>query len=238
MRVPHRRSFLKHTLAAGAAAALLPTPRVLGANDDVRVAVVGLRSQGKAHLVIDCYIDPSRQYHGLVSRDLPAADDWSPVSGAFELPEGVQLMHCLVYQVGKGTSWFDDVRISSQHSQANLLGDSGFDGVESWRVLCRKKGEADWQPSDAVVLERFHNVIFLEPATEYEFRVRRVAPDGSVRAGAKCWPPRPRRRKGASGTPFRSQRTSGWRRRQPCTRASRASTASSTTASAAAARSG
>jgi len=50
MRVPHRRSFLKHTLAAGAAAALLPTTRVLGANDDVRVAVVGLRSQGKAHL--------------------------------------------------------------------------------------------------------------------------------------------------------------------------------------------
>ena len=50
MRVPHRRSFLKHTLAAGAAAALLPTTRVLGANDDVRVAVVGLRSQGKSHL--------------------------------------------------------------------------------------------------------------------------------------------------------------------------------------------
>ncbi|NLF71455.1 MAG: Gfo/Idh/MocA family oxidoreductase [Candidatus Anammoximicrobium sp.] len=50
MRVPHRRSFLKHTLAAGAAAALLPTARVLGANDDVRVAVVGLRSQGKSHL--------------------------------------------------------------------------------------------------------------------------------------------------------------------------------------------
>jgi len=49
-------------------------------------------------------------------------------------------------------------------------------------VLCRKKGEADWQPIDAFVLERFHNVIFLEPATEYEFRVRRVAPDGSVRA--------------------------------------------------------
>jgi len=140
------------------------------------------QENGKARLVIDCYIGPSRQYHGLVSRDLPAADDWSPVSGAFELPEGVQLMRCLVYQVGKGTSWYDDVRIASETSQANLLGDSGFDGVESWRVLCRKKGEADWQPIDAVVLERFHNVIFLEPATEYEFRVRRVAPDGSVRA--------------------------------------------------------
>jgi len=60
--------------------------------------------------------------------------------------------------------------------------DPGFDGVESWRVLYRKKGETDWQPVDAVVLERFHNVIFLEPATEYEFLVRRVAPDGSVPA--------------------------------------------------------
>jgi hypothetical protein len=64
------------------------------------------QQNGKTRLVIDCYIGPSRQYHGLVSRDLPAAGDWSPVSGAFELPEGVQLLRCLVYQVGKGTSWF------------------------------------------------------------------------------------------------------------------------------------
>ncbi|NLF72027.1 MAG: fibronectin type III domain-containing protein [Candidatus Anammoximicrobium sp.] len=137
---------------------------------------------GKARLVIDCYLGPTRTHHGLVSRDLPAAEDWSPVSGAFELPEGVQLLRCLVYQVGKGTSWFDDVRIASESSPANLLGDPGFDGIESWRVLYRKKGEADWQPVDAVVLERFHHVIFLEPATEYEFLVRRVAPEGTVRA--------------------------------------------------------
>ena len=140
------------------------------------------QQNGKARLVIDCYVGPSRQYHGLISRDLPATDDWSPVSGSFELPEDVQLMRCLVYQVGKGTSWFDDVSIAAETSQTNLLSDPGFDGVESWRVLYRKKGEADWQSVDAVVLERFHNVIFLEPATEYEFLVRRVAPDRSVQA--------------------------------------------------------
>ena len=143
------------------------------------------QQNGSARLVIDCYIGPSRQYHGLVSRDLLAAIDWSPVSGSFELPKGVQLMRCLVYQVGKGTSWFDDVRIVSETSPANLLSDPGFDGVESWRVFYRRKGETDWQPVDAVVLERFHNVIFLEPATEYEFLVRRVAPDESVLANSR-----------------------------------------------------
>src|SRR5512143_298216 len=46
-----RRTFLKHTsLATGAVAALAPHARVLGANDDLRVAVVGFNSQGKTHL--------------------------------------------------------------------------------------------------------------------------------------------------------------------------------------------
>jgi len=46
-----RRTFLKRTsLATGAGAALLPHARVLGANDDLRVAVVGFNSQGKTHL--------------------------------------------------------------------------------------------------------------------------------------------------------------------------------------------
>lgn len=140
------------------------------------------QQEGKARLVIDCYVGSSREHHGLVSRDLPAADEWSAVRGSFDLPGDVQLMRCLVYQVGTGTSWFDDVRIAPAGSPTNFLGDAGFDGVESWRVYYRIKSEAEWQPVEAVVLERFHNVIFLEPATEYEFHVRRVGSDGSVKA--------------------------------------------------------
>ena len=46
-----RRTFLKTTAAgAGAAVAGLPFSRVLGANDDIRVAVVGLNGQGGAHI--------------------------------------------------------------------------------------------------------------------------------------------------------------------------------------------
>ena len=45
-----RRTFLKSSLIAGAAATLAPYSRVLGANDDVRVAVVGFRSQGSNHI--------------------------------------------------------------------------------------------------------------------------------------------------------------------------------------------
>jgi len=46
-----RRAFLQQTsLAAGAIAALAPHARVLGANDDLRVAVVGFNSQGRTHL--------------------------------------------------------------------------------------------------------------------------------------------------------------------------------------------
>ena len=45
-----RRTFLKGSLAGGAAAALAPYSRVLGANDDVRVAVVGFRGQGSNHI--------------------------------------------------------------------------------------------------------------------------------------------------------------------------------------------
>ena len=46
-----RRTFVKAgSLAAGAAVTLSPCSRVLGANDDVRVGVVGLRSQGRYHV--------------------------------------------------------------------------------------------------------------------------------------------------------------------------------------------
>jgi len=46
-----RRTFVKRaSLATGAVAALSPRSRVLGANDDLRVAVVGFRSQGRFHL--------------------------------------------------------------------------------------------------------------------------------------------------------------------------------------------
>jgi len=45
-----RRSFIKKSTAAGLAVTLLPYSRVLGANDDVRVAVVGFRSQGSNHI--------------------------------------------------------------------------------------------------------------------------------------------------------------------------------------------
>jgi predicted dehydrogenase len=50
MKPVTRRTFLKSTLITSAAAALAPYSRVLGANDDVRVAVVGFRSQGSNHI--------------------------------------------------------------------------------------------------------------------------------------------------------------------------------------------
>lgn len=62
------------------------------------------------------------------------------------------------------------------------MADGGFDGQGSWRASFRKTGETDWQEISAVVLERFHNVVFLEPSTDYEFFVRRLAADGSVEA--------------------------------------------------------
>ncbi len=45
-----RRSFLKQSLAIGAAAVLAPTADVLGANDDLRVAVIGFRGHGRTHI--------------------------------------------------------------------------------------------------------------------------------------------------------------------------------------------
>ncbi len=44
-----RRDFMKGSVAAGMAL-VLPHSRVLGANDDIRVAVVGFRSQGGGHI--------------------------------------------------------------------------------------------------------------------------------------------------------------------------------------------
>lgn len=46
----NRRSFLSGTLAVGGGLALAPFARAQGANDDIRVAVVGFRGQGALHL--------------------------------------------------------------------------------------------------------------------------------------------------------------------------------------------
>jgi uncharacterized protein (DUF2141 family) len=52
MKRMNRRSFLRRTsLATGAVALLPPHARALGANDDLRVVVVGFNSQGQVHLV-------------------------------------------------------------------------------------------------------------------------------------------------------------------------------------------
>ncbi len=45
-----RRTFVTGTIAAGAFATLAPTARVLGANDDIRVAVVGINGRGGSHI--------------------------------------------------------------------------------------------------------------------------------------------------------------------------------------------
>jgi predicted dehydrogenase len=46
-----RREFIKSSLAAGAAMAMVaPFSRVLGANNDIRIAVVGIRSKGRGHI--------------------------------------------------------------------------------------------------------------------------------------------------------------------------------------------
>jgi len=50
MKSMSRRSFAKRCLAWGLGATLMPYARVRGANDDIRVAVVGFRSQGSNHI--------------------------------------------------------------------------------------------------------------------------------------------------------------------------------------------
>jgi len=72
MNTLSRRDFLKTTAWAGAC---LATPRVLGANEDIRVAIVGLGNKGKSHLrvfgnivgvriVALCDVDPQRLARG------------------------------------------------------------------------------------------------------------------------------------------------------------------------------
>ena len=53
-----RRSFIKRSTAIGAAlgAGLGTTARVLGANNDIRVAVVGFRGKGRQHIQVTCGI--------------------------------------------------------------------------------------------------------------------------------------------------------------------------------------
>ena len=48
MQTTHRRTFLKHSLAG--AVTLSPTLKALGANNDLRVAVVGFRGHGRTHI--------------------------------------------------------------------------------------------------------------------------------------------------------------------------------------------
>jgi threonine dehydrogenase-like Zn-dependent dehydrogenase len=45
-----RRQFLTGVAATGAAAFLTPRSRILGANDDIRVAVVGCGGRGGGHI--------------------------------------------------------------------------------------------------------------------------------------------------------------------------------------------
>jgi len=140
------------------------------------------QEKGYPRVVIDCYVGDERKYTGLVGRKLPACDGWSEVSGEFELPANVRLTRILLYQVGEGTVWYDDVRIAKTGTSVNRVANAGFDAGRSCRVLFRPAGETQWTQADAVVLERFHNVISLKPATQYEFQVRRVSPSGKVEA--------------------------------------------------------
>jgi predicted dehydrogenase len=74
-----RRSFLAGSAAAGAAA-LLPTSRALGANEDIRVAVIGFNGQGMGHintllglpgvrLTALCDLDPAVLARGVAAAD-------------------------------------------------------------------------------------------------------------------------------------------------------------------------
>ncbi|HEU4752830.1 MAG TPA: Gfo/Idh/MocA family oxidoreductase, partial [Armatimonadota bacterium] len=74
-----RRSFLKGSAALGAAMAL-PGSRVLGANEDIRVAVIGFNSRGQDHiseilglkgvrLVALCDVDPQVLARGAAMAD-------------------------------------------------------------------------------------------------------------------------------------------------------------------------
>ncbi len=83
-----RRSFIKSSMALGAGLALAgPTSRVLGANDQIRVAVVGVGGQGGGHM---------RYFHGCEGAKLVAIcdADTNQMEGkakAFEEKEGYKL---------------------------------------------------------------------------------------------------------------------------------------------------
>ncbi|MEN6497278.1 MAG: hypothetical protein ABFD16_23525, partial [Thermoguttaceae bacterium] len=133
------------------------------------------QKDGTARLAFDCYVGEARKYTGLVSRVLPATDDWSEATGTFELPSDVRLTRVLLYQNGQGTTWYDDVQLCRLPSSDNLLDQGDFESSHHWKVSCRKQGETTWTPIEAVVRERFHNVILLDPDTAYEFKVQQVA---------------------------------------------------------------
>ena len=143
------------------------------------------QNDGHPRVVIDCYVGDTRKYTGLVARDLPPTRDWREISGEFGLPNDVRLSRILLYQVGEGTAWYDDVRVSNAGSDENCVPNGGFDTGRSCRVFFREAGASKWTQSDAVVFERFHNVIFLKPATEYELKVQRRSPRGEMEAESK-----------------------------------------------------
>jgi hypothetical protein len=140
---------------------------------------------GLARITIDCYVGDERTYTGLVNRALTPSETWLEATGEFTLPADVRLSRVLLYQRGEGTVWYDSVSVSKQDTGAVFLGGGPLGGQAGWRVFYRKAGEADWQRSGGVIMERFHNVIFLEPDTAYEFRVDRVDANGDVVSNGK-----------------------------------------------------
>jgi hypothetical protein len=140
------------------------------------------QKDGTARLAFDCYVGEERKYTGLVSRVLPTTEDWSEVTGTFELPSDVRLTRVLLYQNGQGTTWYDDVQLCRLPSSDNLLDQGDFESSHHWKVFWRKQGETSWTPVEAVVRERFHNVILLDPDTAYEFKVQQVSANRRVEA--------------------------------------------------------
>ncbi|TKJ39307.1 MAG: dehydrogenase [Planctomycetes bacterium B3_Pla] len=83
-----RRDFMKGSVAVGAGLALAgPASRVLGANDDIRIAVVGVGGQGGGHM---------KYFHGCKGARLVAicdadCDNLEKKAASFEKDQGVKL---------------------------------------------------------------------------------------------------------------------------------------------------
>jgi hypothetical protein len=66
------------------------------------------------------------------------------------------------------------LKVSRRWHPSTPTGATHQGGESCFRVFFRKAGQTAWQAVEAVVLERFHNVIFLEPETTYQFKVQRI----------------------------------------------------------------